>query len=206
MTEIPAAATDSPRIPWEDPAVGAVSGLFRTIGVVISRPGDAFVRVANGSGLGRPFAFGIVIGYVAIVVALLWNALTQAFMMRMLARFAPEMRGQLEQGQAVSDATLTSLVAELRSALGETSRRSRFVRTVHRFGYAFKGAVIEPQTRPTPGDRPRCWVIWDGGQVSLDEGEHLLGRDRDVAVWLESPTVSRHHARIRVADRPRRSG
>ncbi|HXW06406.1 MAG TPA: FHA domain-containing protein [Vicinamibacterales bacterium] len=98
----------------------------------------------------------------------------------------------------VSDATLTSLVAELRSALGETSRRSRFVRTVHRFGYAFKGAVIEPQTRPAPGDRPRCWVIWDGGQVSLDEGEHLLGRDRDVAVWLESPTVSRHHARIRI--------
>jgi DNA-binding winged helix-turn-helix (wHTH) protein len=99
----------------------------------------------------------------------------------------------------VSDATLTSLVAELRSALGETSRRSRFVRTVHRFGYAFKGIVIEPQTRPTPTDRPRCWVIWDSGQVPLDDGEHLLGRDRDVAVWLESPTVSRHHARIRIA-------
>jgi hypothetical protein len=73
------------------------------------------------------------------------------------------------------------------------------VRTVHRFGYAFKGIVIEPQTRPTPTDRPRCWVIWDSGQVPLDDGEHLLGRDRDVAVWLESPTVSRHHARIRIA-------
>jgi DNA-binding winged helix-turn-helix (wHTH) protein len=99
----------------------------------------------------------------------------------------------------VSDATLTSLVAELRSALGETPQRARFVRTVHRFGYAFKGTGIEPQTRPTPDDRPRCWVIWDSGQVPLDQGEHLLGRDRDVAVWLDSPTVSRHHARIRIA-------
>jgi pSer/pThr/pTyr-binding forkhead associated (FHA) protein len=27
----------------------------------------------------------------------------------------------------------------------------------------------------------------------------LLGRDGDVAVWLESPSVSRHHARIRVS-------
>jgi pSer/pThr/pTyr-binding forkhead associated (FHA) protein len=33
----------------------------------------------------------------------------------------------------------------------------------------------------------------------LKEGEHLLGRDSDVAVWLESPSVSRHHARIRVS-------
>ena len=27
----------------------------------------------------------------------------------------------------------------------------------------------------------------------------MLGRDGDVAVWLESPSVSRHHARIRVS-------
>jgi pSer/pThr/pTyr-binding forkhead associated (FHA) protein len=33
----------------------------------------------------------------------------------------------------------------------------------------------------------------------LREGEHLLGRDADVSVWLESPTVSRHHARICVS-------
>jgi DNA-binding winged helix-turn-helix (wHTH) protein len=98
----------------------------------------------------------------------------------------------------VSDATLTSLVAELRSALGEKPRRSRFLRTVHRFGYAFKGTATEVQSRPTPHDRPRCWIIWESGQVALEEGEHLLGRDRDVAVWLESPTVSRHHARIRI--------
>ena len=98
----------------------------------------------------------------------------------------------------VSDATLTSLVAELRSALGEKARGGRFLRTVHRFGYAFHGAVTEVTSRPEPTARARCWIIWDSGQVPLDDGEHLLGRDRDVVVWLESPTVSRHHARIRV--------
>jgi len=110
-----------------------------------------------------------------------------------------QLHEQLWPSTFVSDATLTSLVAELRSVLGETPRRPRFVRTVHRFGYAFKGTVTEPQSRPTPVDRPRCWVVWDAGQVALDEGAHLLGRDRDVTVWLESPTVSRHHARIHVS-------
>ena len=110
-----------------------------------------------------------------------------------------QLHEQLWPSTFVSDATLTSLVAELRSALGETPRRPRFVRTVHRFGYAFKGIATEPQSRPRPVDRMRCWVVWDAGQVALDEGAHLLGRDRDVAVWLESPTVSRHHARIHVS-------
>ena len=101
----------------------------------------------------------------------------------------------------MSDATLTSLVAELRSTLGETPRRGQFVRTVHRFGYAFKGTATELTSRPSPIDRARCWIVWETGQVPLEEGDHLLGRDRDVIVWLDSPTVSRHHARIRVAGR-----
>lgn len=41
--------------------------------------------------------------------------------------------------------------------------------------------------------------MWKHGQVALREGDHLLGRVDDVGVWLESPTVSRHHARITVA-------
>ena len=53
---------------------------------------------------------------------------------------------------------------------------------------------------PSAEERARCWIVWEHGQVSLREGEHLLGRDADVSVWLESPTVSQHHARIRVSD------
>jgi len=110
-----------------------------------------------------------------------------------------EIHERLWPATFVSEATLTSLVAEVRDALGEKAG-GRFVRTVHRFGYAFKGDARElvPHAAPS-ADRARCWIIWEFGQVALADGEHLLGRDGDVAVWLESPTISRHHARIRVA-------
>jgi DNA-binding winged helix-turn-helix (wHTH) protein len=111
-----------------------------------------------------------------------------------------ELHERLWPSTFVSEASLTSLVAEIRDALGERAGRARFVRTVHRFGYAFGGTVTELAPRAqSPDDRVRCWIIWEWGQVGLRDGEHLLGRDGDVAVWLESPTVSRHHARIRVA-------
>ena len=113
-----------------------------------------------------------------------------------------ELHGRLWPATFVSDATLSSLVAEVRAALGETAGRLRFVRTVHRFGYAFNGTANGPTTRMQPSDRrPQCCVIWEWGQIRLEDGEHLLGRDVDVAVWLESPTVSRHHARLHVTGR-----
>jgi len=110
-----------------------------------------------------------------------------------------ELHERLWPATFVSEATLTSLVAEVRGALGEKAGNERFIRTVHRFGYAFNGEAAEtdwPAGRS--GDPTRCWVIWEWGQVALKEGDHLLGRDADVAVWLESPSVSRHHARIRI--------
>lgn len=110
-----------------------------------------------------------------------------------------ELHGRLWSSTFVSDATLTSLIAEVRDSLGEKAGRGRFVRTVHRFGYAFKGIATELTPRvQSPGGRARRWIIWEWGQVALTDGDHLLGRDGDVAVWLESPTVSRHHARIRI--------
>jgi DNA-binding winged helix-turn-helix (wHTH) protein len=109
-----------------------------------------------------------------------------------------ELHERLWPATFVSDATVTSLVAEVRAALGDKARRGRFVRTVHRFGYAFNGTVTELTPRAQLRDaRARCWIVWQWGQVALTEGTHLLGRAADVAVWLESPTVSRHHARIR---------
>jgi DNA-binding winged helix-turn-helix (wHTH) protein len=108
-----------------------------------------------------------------------------------------ELHERLWPATFVSDATVTSLVAEVRAALDEKAQSGRFVRTVHRFGYAFKGAASELTPRGRlPDRRARCWIIWEWGQVALTDGDHLLGRDADVAVWLESPTVSRHHARI----------
>jgi DNA-binding winged helix-turn-helix (wHTH) protein len=101
----------------------------------------------------------------------------------------------------ISDATLTSLVAEVRRSIGDDPRQARFVRTVQRFGYAFCGVATDygsPSTVHT-GNRVSCWVSWDFGQVALREGENILGRDRNVAVWLDSIDVSRRHARISIS-------
>jgi DNA-binding winged helix-turn-helix (wHTH) protein len=111
-----------------------------------------------------------------------------------------ELHERLWPSTFVSDATLSSLIAEVRTALGEKAGGARFVRTVHRFGYAFNGTATDltPPAK-TPDGLPRCCIVWEWGQIRLADGDHLLGRDVDVAVWLESPTVSRHHAQIRVS-------
>jgi len=108
-----------------------------------------------------------------------------------------ELHDRLWPSTFVSEATLASLVAEVREALGERGREARFIRTVHGFGYAFSRLsrqIGEPDLACVAN-----WIICNGREKSLGEGEHVLGRDADVAVPLSSPTVSRHHARIFVA-------
>jgi DNA-binding winged helix-turn-helix (wHTH) protein len=112
-----------------------------------------------------------------------------------------ELHERLWPATFISDATLTSLVAELRASLGDSAGQARFVRTVHRFGYAFCATIAA--TAAPGGERqpvgPTCWMIWETGQVALRQGENVLGRDRDVAVWFDSVDVSRRHARISIA-------
>jgi DNA-binding winged helix-turn-helix (wHTH) protein/Tfp pilus assembly protein PilF len=54
----------------------------------------------------------------------------------------------------VSDANLASLVKEIRAALGDDARAPRYIRTVHRFGYAFSGAATEEAQRAHSVDVP----------------------------------------------------
>jgi DNA-binding winged helix-turn-helix (wHTH) protein len=100
----------------------------------------------------------------------------------------------------VSESSLTSVVTELRAALGDEARRPRFIRTVYGFGYAFCGEATElAQTVPTPrGLRLRLFL--DDREIALRDGENVLGRVDEGVGWFESPTVSRRHARILVAD------
>src|SRR5262245_25160171 len=46
-------------------------------------------------------------------------------------------------GLAVSDATLTVCLGEIRKALGDEVRAPRFIATVHRRGYRFMEPVVE---------------------------------------------------------------
>jgi DNA-binding winged helix-turn-helix (wHTH) protein len=98
----------------------------------------------------------------------------------------------------VVEANLSNLIGEVRRALDDDPRRPRYVRTVHRFGYAFRAPTVNLARNDTGG--VVCRLIWAGGSATLREGEHILGRDPDAEVLLDSPSVSRRHARIRIAD------
>src|SRR5262245_7819904 len=50
-----------------------------------------------------------------------------------------ELHERLWPSVFVSESTLSSLVAEVRSALDENAQSGGFIRTVHRLGYAFNG-------------------------------------------------------------------
>jgi len=96
---------------------------------------------------------------------------------------------------------LVNLIAEVRAALGDDATHPRFVRTVHRFGYAFRDASDESGARRTPIPRKDVSfrLVWPGGRAGLTDGEHVLGRDPDLELFLDSPSVSRRHACIRIA-------
>jgi len=110
----------------------------------------------------------------------------------------------------VSDASLAMLVTEVRASLGESAREPRYIRTVHRHGYAFQGEARElPPQRAGGGPAPAepaagaptpagYWLVTSSGQIPLLPGENIVGRDPASRVWIDSSSVSRRHARIRV--------
>jgi len=112
------------------------------------------------------------------------------------------LKDRLWPSSHVSEASLASLVAELRSALADDAREPRFIRTVHTYGYAFCGTADAPPAVAASGRRDEriCRLVWRDREITLAEGENLLGRDRQAVVWIDSATVSRRHARIVVND------
>jgi pSer/pThr/pTyr-binding forkhead associated (FHA) protein len=91
-------------------------------------------------------------------------------------------------------------VGELRKALGDDPREPRYVRTIHRFGYAFCGEARRP------GDRGEVRVLSGATlrhgryEVALLEGENLIGRDPEAVVTVISHRASRRHARIVITE------
>ena len=102
----------------------------------------------------------------------------------------------------VVEKNLANLVAEIRQALGDSAEHPRFLRTVPRFGYAFldaptgrAGEAAAAGSEPIP----QCRLTWADGRIALCEGDHVLGRDPDTELFLDSQSVSRRHAVIRVS-------
>ena len=92
-------------------------------------------------------------------------------------------------------------MSEIRDAIGDDPSHPRFIRTVHRFGYAFRETFPRAEAgRPSSrGGEVSFHVKWVNGRVTLDEGEHVLGRDPDAEIYLDSSGVSRRHARITIS-------
>ena len=100
----------------------------------------------------------------------------------------------------VVEKNLANLVSEIRDALGDDPAAPRFIRTVYRFGYAFREPVPHAESRRPAGRGDVSFLVkWETGRVTLDDGEHVLGRDPDVEIFLNSPGVSRRHALIRIS-------
>jgi DNA-binding winged helix-turn-helix (wHTH) protein len=109
-----------------------------------------------------------------------------------------ELHEHLWPATFVSEANLASLIAEVREALKDPARHSRFIRTAHRFGYAFCGEETPAAGAPPPIELASfCWLLKDGRRVPLRPGENILGRDDD-GIHVDSATVSRRHARISI--------
>jgi DNA-binding winged helix-turn-helix (wHTH) protein len=113
-----------------------------------------------------------------------------------------EIHERLWPGTFVSDGTLTSLLAEVRDAIRDDAGEPQFIRTAHRVGYAFCGTAQEVADRAASvaTRRSSCFLLRGSRRWALATGEVVIGRDPGAGVMLSDPSVSRHHARLLVAD------
>jgi DNA-binding winged helix-turn-helix (wHTH) protein len=88
----------------------------------------------------------------------------------------------------VEKGNLHNLIYQLREALGDKDQTS--IRTVYGFGFSFAAAGAE-------NPPPASWQVVIGDQeFDLREGENIVGRERNAAVRIDAPSISRYHARI----------
>jgi DNA-binding winged helix-turn-helix (wHTH) protein len=114
-----------------------------------------------------------------------------------------EIFGRVWPETTVSESSLSTIVAELRDALGDAARESRYIRTVYGYGYAFAARVTPLTAAPDPVASPPlscCRLLWGEASVDVSEGTHLIGRAPEALITIDDPSVSRNHARISVCD------
>jgi DNA-binding winged helix-turn-helix (wHTH) protein len=102
----------------------------------------------------------------------------------------------------VGAGSLTVLMAEVRTGLGDDARHPTWIRTVFRYGYAFAGeasdAAVGGPGPGAPSSPPVPRVVWGRRTLPLAEGPNVLGRDEDANLRIDAPGISRRHALIRV--------
>lgn len=97
----------------------------------------------------------------------------------------------------VARTSLTRLVSELRTLLGDSPSDSHIIRTVYKSGYAF-AANVTSADKARHG--PAAFSLLSGDRVlPLVVGENIAGRGAECAVVVDATTVSRRHARFTVS-------
>jgi DNA-binding winged helix-turn-helix (wHTH) protein len=95
------------------------------------------------------------------------------------------------------DAAINTAIRKIRKALGEDADHPRFVETVVGKGYRFVGSIV-PGTIDAERQVASYRVTRGTHAFALQTGENVIGRDPDVQVFLDHPSVSRRHARISI--------
>ncbi len=127
-------------------------------------------------------------------------------LLRLLAEARPkalgkdEILGAIWPGTFVTENNLATVVRDLRGALGDDAHEPQYIRTAFGYGYAF---VPEVTADGSPAAAPQgalsSWrLVYAYREIALREGDNVLGRMGQDVVVLDSPTVSRHHAVVRV--------
>jgi DNA-binding winged helix-turn-helix (wHTH) protein len=113
----------------------------------------------------------------------------------------PELSRLIWPETVVTEGNLTNLALEVRRALGDDG--TDCLKTVHRVGYAFIGAVgaVSAAWQREQAAEDLFRLVIGDRQVNLSEGENWIGRATDCRVRVDCSKVSRHHARIVVTKR-----
>lgn len=109
-----------------------------------------------------------------------------------------DLHDRIWPGTFVVDANLSVLIGEIRKALADSAQTPRYIRTVHKVGYAFCGDVAAAAAAAPAGASSRFWLTWNDRTLVLSAGENLIGRNPESTVWVDAAGVSRRHARVKL--------
>lgn len=114
-----------------------------------------------------------------------FELLTALVESRQRALSKAEIHERLWPATFVTEANLASLIAEIRTALGDDARAPRYVRTVHRFGYAFCAEVDEPgSARPSSREAEARSPYPGLSSFTEKDAGRFFGREAEVrALW-----------------------
>lgn len=129
-----------------------------------------------------------------------FDLLTLLVVNRARAVSKAELQQRLWPSTFVEETNLATLVAEIRRALRDPSSNPRFIRTIYAFGYRFAGEpIVEVSAARLEQPAVKPWLMLERRVIPLLDGVNVIGRAADAAIRIDSPGISRYHARILVA-------